>query len=170
MIWIPPRTSEWDKRKVCTCSPLVYVMQVTLHCKVLRTPLLLHNFLFTWSWMHDVCILIQSTCDHECHLHYGIWFWCSSGAYAGGGGVWGVQTPPFGDNFFFFFFLLVTPEVDGRYTCTPSHSIDVDGARENKCRSPPPPPPPPAHQLFGTCATFDVGDWRKPPPYKSCVR
>ena len=22
----------------------------------------------------------------------------------GGGGVWGVQTPPFGDDFFFFFF------------------------------------------------------------------
>ena len=63
-----------------------------------------------------------------------------TGAYAGGGGVQGVQTPPpLWRRFFCFFvfvfvFLVVTPEVT------------------------------PLISFFGTCATFEAGDWRKPPP------
>ena len=68
---------------------------------------------------------------------------CRRRVRRGGGGGQGVQPPPLWRRFFFFFFFFVTPEVDGWSPCTPTHSIDVDGAPEKKCRSPPPPPPPP---------------------------
>ena len=86
-----------------------------------------------------------------------------SGAYAGGGGFGGFKPPPplwrrffffFFFVFFFFFCLLVTPEVDGRYTCVPLPTQLTLMALGEKSVGVPPPPP--AHQLF-----WDLRDLRR---------